>query len=100
MSSSMFCRGCCRFGWPIGGRTFLPVDCRLRRAAFLMHWGIALNNQCGSWQQGIPLGLKSFLPISKRLRESFRMPNPEFLAELANIYSRYDSKLLGSPPVG
>ena len=49
---------------------------------------------------GEPAGFERFFPDLETTARRFSYGGPEFLAELANVYTRYDSKLLGPPPPG
>ncbi len=49
---------------------------------------------------GEPAGFEHFFADLEATVHRFRYGSPEFLAELANVYKKYDSKLLGPPPRG
>jgi quercetin dioxygenase-like cupin family protein len=49
---------------------------------------------------GEPAGFEHFFPDIEKLAKQFTYGSPEFLAELAKVYKKYDSELLGPPPQG
>jgi quercetin dioxygenase-like cupin family protein len=49
---------------------------------------------------GNPAGFENFFPDIEALSRRLPYASPEFLAELAKVYMKYDSALLGSPPQG
>jgi uncharacterized cupin superfamily protein len=49
---------------------------------------------------GEPAGFEQFFADLEATVHRLAYGSPEFLAELANIYKKYDSKLLGPPPPG
>ena len=49
---------------------------------------------------GNPAGFEKFFVDIEAAARKMPYASPEFLSELAQIYTKYDSKLLGPPPVG
>jgi uncharacterized RmlC-like cupin family protein len=49
---------------------------------------------------GDPAGFERFFADIETTAHHFSYASPEFLAELAKVYRKYDSELLGPPPIG
>jgi len=49
---------------------------------------------------GSPAGFENFFPDIEATARPLPYGSPEFLAELAKVYTKYDSELLGPPPEG